>query len=322
MTTLQSSQRDVHCHSSLTKNLGVVLLLSCILLLHATKNSTILVCGNARENKKSLLMTNNSKTAVCVSGQLRTLTMQTTDENHPKSWGPMRASIPFPNQTVAESIQRNLYPKLNKPDVFMVISTRQTEREPKQGDLSVCEPLRPEGGYLSCSVPLEKPMESLGNESFWNDFRYPNYVGIQGLLQQMKGMYDCYKQIERHSILSGKKYEWIVRLRPDIYVYEFPNIEDLNSVNGIDKKIFNGNRTACCCGNEDSFAIGKYNLMVPFLERLAHLQHGDIFSKGTPFTSESHLLKYMRERGVSLQEHPMIKTCLVKPKYRKQISEP
>lgn len=320
MATLRTSQSDIRCHNSLANHFRVILLAFCPLLFYAILKNIIADCD--RTEKCTIRSNLPLNVAVCVSGQLRTLTMRTTDENHPKSWHPMRASIPYPNQSVAESIQRNLYPKLNKPDIFMVISTRQSEREPKQGDISVCEPLRPDGGYLSCSVPLEKRMESIGNESFWEDFAYPTYVGIQGILQQMKGMHDCYKQIQKHSIATGKKYEWIVRLRPDMYIYEFPSIEHLNSVKNIDKKILNANRKACCCGNEDTFAVGKYDLMGPFLERFVHLQHGEIFSKGTRFTSESHLLKYMKERGVTLEEHPMIKTCLVKPKYRKTLSEP
>lgn len=332
MGTLRTLQTDIQCHNSPSNRFRITLLAFCALLFYIIFKNTITGCQHA-ENSTRPFTTNlntaanlntavNSNTAVCVSGQIRTLTMQTTDENHPKTWQPMRASIPYPNQTVAESIQHNLYPKLNKPDVFMVISTRQSEREPKQGDMSVCEPLRPNGGYLNCSVPLEKPMEYLGNESFRKDFAYPYYVGIQGLIQQMKGMYDCYKQIQKYSIATGKKYEWIVRLRPDMYIYEFPNIEDLNAVKNVEKKILNANRKACCCGNQDTFAVGKYDMMGLFLERFIHFQQGDILQNGTRFTSESHLEKYMKERGVSLEDHPLIKTCLVKPKYRKTISQP
>lgn len=316
----ETSEKDTHCYSSLSTYLGAFFVLLCTILLFATVKIMTTHCENS--GRMSPVSSTKLNTAVCVSGQLRTLTLPLTDEAHTRRWHLMRSTLPFPNQTVAESIQRNLFPKLHDPDVFMTISTREREREPKHGNLSVCEPLRPKGGHLSCAVPLETPYEQMGNETFWNDFIYQNYVGIQGLLQQLKGMYDCYKQIEKHSIVTGKKYDWIVRLRPDIYIHDFPDIELVNSVQNVYKKVLYANTEACCCGNEDTFGMGRYDVMVPYLERFAHLQHGNIFEKGKTFSAESHLVDYMKERGVTFEQHAMIQTCVVKPSYRTTISQP
>lgn len=317
-----TNQSDTRSNNSLSTYFGAILLVFCTVLF-----VTILKYRNEGSHcehtgKSQRTPITNSNTAVCVSGQLRTLTLRPGEQWHPGNWDPMSATIPYANQTVAESVQNNLYPKLHNPDVFMVIATRESEREPKQGNLSVCEPLRPKGGHLNCSVPLEEPLETLGNYSFWDDFANPYYVGIQGVIQQMKGMYDCYKQIQKHSIATGKKYEWIIRLRPDMYVYQFPDIDELNKVEDIEKKILYANKTACCCGNEDTFAVGKYDLMSMFLERFVHMEHVDVFQKGRGYSSESHLMDYMAERGVSMVEHGPIQTCIIKPTYRSSISQP
>lgn len=294
-----------------------IVIISPILIITVV-TSTISILEN---DKKKLfndewLSSKGLSTAVCVSGQLRSLTMLPTNKYHPKSWDPMSASIPFPNQSVAQSIQNNLYPKLNNPDVFMSISTQQTKREPNKGDLKACEPLRPRGGYLGCEVPMEKEVETVGNESFWKDFSNPSRKSIKGFLQQLKGMYDCYKMIERHSILRGKTYDWIVRLRPDMYIHDFPSIEKLVKEKNIYNTILYSDKGSCCCGNEDTFAFGRYQIMVPLLERIAHIQFVDVFSEGQQFSSETHLVKYLLVKGIQLKEHPTIKACLVKPTYR------
>lgn len=277
-----------------------------------------------RTGQRSGDCSSNSNVAVCVSGQVRTLDMSPSDEFHPKIWKPMRATIPIPNQTVAQSVQKNLYPSLGTPDVFMVISTRGTETEPKAGDMSTCETLRPSGGHLHCSVPVEENVPILRNATFWSTFvrfRRNNFVYVQGLLQQLKGMFDCYKEIERFSLQTGKTYDWIVRLRPDMYIHNFPNLEELKSVADVHKTIFYSNKEACCCGNEDTFAIGKYTIMAPYMERFIHLQQRDLMN-GTTWSSESHLQSYLADRGINLIPHSLIKTCLVKPKNRRNPSDP
>lgn len=256
------------------------------------------------------------RTAVCVSGQLRTLTMLPSNKYHPKSWDPMSASIPFPNQSVAESIQANLFPKLSTTDVFMSVSTRETSREPRRGDLKSCEPLRPRRGLLKCQVQIEEEVTSIGNESYWKYFSNPSTKAIKGFLQQLKGMNDCYRMIEKHINSTGTRYDWIVRLRPDMYIHEFPNIEDLVTERDINRTIFYSSKNTCCCGNEDTFAFGSYQVMVPLLERLVHFQYSNIFSDGEQFSSETHLIKYLNEKGIDLKEHSSIKACLVKPTYR------
>lgn len=110
---------------------------------------------------------NHQRVAVCVTGQLRTLTLDPKDPSYPKAWGPMSTRyLPEANISVAESIQQNLYPKLvattsttTELDVFMYVSTRErNEHEPKVGNLSACMPLRPriKNGNLFCHVVREE----------------------------------------------------------------------------------------------------------------------------------------------------------------------
>ena len=132
--------------------------------------------------------------AVLVTGQVRSL-MSTLNRKwwHYKSWGQQAYTANFmkrkgptmknlkalghpppPFETVADNIQRNVFGHMLGSglgrcgmgfDVFWFLETRETDVEPKVGDTSVCEPLRPQncprcslicharvGGYPSWSI--------------------------------------------------------------------------------------------------------------------------------------------------------------------------
>lgn len=82
------------------------------------------------------------RVVVCVSGQLRTLTLPLDSPDHPHAFRGKTSSYPPPNMTVAESIQKFFFPKLGKPDIFISITSREGPHEPRIGNLSVCDPLR------------------------------------------------------------------------------------------------------------------------------------------------------------------------------------
>lgn len=261
----------------------------------------------------------SSNVAVCVSGQVRTNSMSITDPEYPKNWRPMRTHFPQGNMTVAESIQRNLFPKLKSPDVFMYSSTLETPREPKVGDLSVCEPLRPPGGFLSCSVPKEENITK-SNYDMWNKFTLKQENTSQGLLQQLNGMFECYQAAENHSRTTGKKYDWMVRLRPDGYIVSFPELETLLS-DSFEPTVWYANKTGCCCGNEDWFGVAPMQLMKTYFERFLYLQQVK-WDYPNRWNAELFLKKHLESHGIALKEHPDIHACLVKPKYRSKSSQP
>lgn len=272
----------------------------------------------------NVTISNQSKVgrvAVCVSGQVRTLDLQLDDPRFPKRWIQAYTSRPMANLTVAESIQQRLFPKLGTPDVFMVISTREGPHEPRVGNLSVCEPLRPrDGGLLRCVVKAEKEEELLRNDTLWKHFVFKfthgekhldQYPLMQGLLQQLRGIYDCHIEIERHMAETGIEYDWIVRIRPDYYVMDFPSLEQL-ALDSDGKTVWYANKSVCCCGNEDKFGIGPARLMHAYLQRFAHFQ-GTAWSSAKIWNAEGYLINFLKNKGIALLEHPAIEMCSVRP---------
>lgn len=263
------------------------------------------------------------RVAVCVSGQLRTLTLSPDSEDHPHGYQPMRSILPPPNMTVAQSIQRNLYSKLFNPDVFMHVATRETEHEPTVNDTSVCEPLRPPGGRLFCAVDKEVEVPKL-DTPIWNSFTQKNRRAEQGLLQQMSGLFQCYSMIEKHMLTTGTNYDWIARVRPDNYFHNVPSLESLL----LDSKrptVWYSNPKYCCCGNEDSFGIAPARYMKHYFQRFLYFQQTEweYLKHDKPlWNSESHLQGHLLLNGVLLKKHSDIQICCVKPRHRRRGSDP
>lgn len=266
--------------------------------------------------------------AVCVSGQLRSLNLRPGDKDH-QGWHQVRSSLAEPNESVANSIQRVLYPRLGNPDVFMTVSTRGGKHEPTVGDIKACEPLKAPGGSLKCIVRLEEPIPVYLNDTLWAAFAQIKLQTqarervVQGMLQQLKGMYECYKMIANHEGSIGKRYDWIVRLRPDMYFDSFPSLATL-AADMPGNTVWYANRDTCCCGNEDTFGIGPAHLMSRYLQRFVHLQMRDwwFVQQGVTWSGESFTQFYLEEVGARLEPHPEIKSCIVKPRRRVFSSEP
>lgn len=259
------------------------------------------------------------KVAVCVSGQVRTLTLPINDDDHP-GWFTKQDTSRVPNMTVADSIQKNLFTKLGDPDVFVYISTREGKYEPKANNRSVCEPLRPQGnGKFFCEVPEEKDL-LIANHTMWKTFGWPTERLRQGFLQQMHGLYQCHRQILQHSFDSGDTYDWIVRLRADSYILEFPDLEELART--IEKRtILYSVKKICTSGNEDTFAIGPSFIMRWYFERFLYLQTTE-WKYDEWWNSESFVIQFMKSFKVNMLPHNMIQVCTVKPKHRKAFSDP
>ena len=145
---------------------------------------------------------NTSRTAVCVSGQIRSLNMQPGSPGWPTSWWRQwLAHIPagVEQGTVAETLHTNLFSALDDFDVFMTISTREGEGEPRVGDLSACEPLQPRNplSRLFCEVLPERTLWS--DSQVWSTLYYRTRALQEGLLQQLYGMWHHAAAVQRRT---------------------------------------------------------------------------------------------------------------------------
>ena len=223
-----------------------------------------------------------TRTAVCVSGHIRTLNLKPGSPTWPSllinlpvdspaaQWDVARIKV---GDTVAESLQSNLFSALDEFDVFMSVSTREGEKEPKIGDLSACEPLRPRtpGSQLFCEVIREQERKLFSDSEIWKTFYYSRPALQQGLLQQLYGMYRCSVMIRRHMLSSTSPYDYMIRLRPDMWMHvPMPPIHLIVTENNVikysDPAYYPG-------GNEDWFGVGTSDAMLPYLERYLALQN-------------------------------------------------
>ena len=288
-------------------------------------------------------------TAVCVSGQLRSMNLATGDANFPPDeLNPMitalrahsiagltvvrnplfnfaRCWLPLTMRVwQAQSVQRNLYPAIGKFDVFMSVSTRGTASEPAVGDLSTCEPHRPTHGTLVCEVLKEVPVRVFPAKEVFGHYGYAGqHAQEEGLLQQLHGMHRCAAMIWKHMAQENVEYRYIMRLRPDMGVFAplTANIatflDDRLVIHGVDKGL-------CCCGNEDWFGIGHFGVMMPYLERMYSLQDSmaEYLSQHT-WCAEDSMVWYMQQHfGVEVKTDLPLAGCLVKPRSRRHASDP
>ena len=274
-----------------------------------------------------------SRTAVCVTGQIRSLNLNPSSP----TWPNQRLGIPQKwdfsmmksGPTVAETIQKNLFSALGDFDVFMTISTKGGTREPKVGDMSACEPLRPRksGSKLFCEVLPEskRPLYAEAAGGIWQRFYYSKRPDLQqGLLQQLYGMYQCSTNIKRQVISSGIQYDYIVRLRPDTWFHlPVPPIQSLliskSVIKYSDYMYYSG-------GNEDWFGMGHVDAMLPYLDRYLALQEisADIpwMRSMKTWTAERFLREYLQHTyNITLETDKRIAAGIVKPTTRSNPSD-
>lgn len=275
----------------------------------------------------------SGRVAVCVSGQPRTLDMEVSDKVYPKSWAPMTCgtSNPVAEGPVYRTIQERLFNTLEKKhgfDVFMYVSTtEQGKRWPRVGDETVCSKLKPRNSsnHLLCSV--EKEERRPWNASILSNYSYNDDYGINGLYQQLYGMYKCNEMRKKYTAETGVHYDYIIRLRPDTsFLDTFPDLEHFDFGNGVDEsKIFVADKNLCCCGNEDWFGVGHAHIMDRYLDRILYLPfHAlDNWKLGSWWGAETYLLNFLQTYGpVELVDDPSIKACIVKPLDRHIYGDP
>lgn len=264
-------------------------------------------------------------TAICVSGQLRTLNLRPDDPDFPQAFQPMNTMLTAADmhgKTVAETIVSHLYPSMGRFDVYMSVSTLEGQYEPRVNDTSACESLRPlPPNRLFCEVIRQEELELI-SPAVWQNFFYPGQpVAYQGLLQQMHGQQRCARMIEQQRHV---RYSYAVRLRPDMAILKTtPPIQVmLNNDTAMIKYVAPAH---CCCGNEDAFGVGYFDTMMLYFNRIDALRTSfqNFLASQSHWTSELFLLEYMkRVHNVTLEPESGIVGCLVKPLHRTQYSQP
>jgi hypothetical protein len=268
-------------------------------------------------------------TAVCVSGQLRTLNLKPDAPDFPHRFEPMTTHLTsddMAGRTVAQSIVAHLYPSIGTFDVYMTVSTLEGPNEPKVNDLSVCESLRPAPpNRLFCEVIRQEEL-GLITPKIWDTFYYAGQPLLQqGLLQQLYGQQRCALMMARQQIQERLRYTYAVRIRPDEAILRpMPSIHQLVRADEptLIKMIAH---SVCCCGNEDTFGVGHFHTMQLYFNRIIalHLQESVALLSALPvWTAENFLTEYLQQTyGVRIVGEASIIGCIVKPHSRAHPSQ-
>ncbi len=274
--------------------------------------------------------THRKRTAICVTGQIRTLNMNPTDDQFPTFWEPMfigqdlfiQPNLPqnmdvvkkmtlSNSTTVAQTIQANLFSQLDQYDVYMYVGTGEGKHEPRIGDTSICTSLN----ATKCVVTEDSilPKTPTIRDKIWDTFFYSKDDVLRtGLLKQMYHLEKCNDMV----LQSGIKYDYMIRLRPDMAFARPISPPSLTLLPG---KIRVISKTNCCCGNEDLFAMGTFEDMQVYMNRLRLLNH---YPGEENWSSETFLTWTMKHHGLEYVFDDELYACLVKPKWRKKSSDP
>lgn len=206
----------------------------------------------------------------------------------------------------------------------MSVSTKEGSREPKVGDMNACATLAPKNtARMFCEVIHEDEL-GLITPDVWNTFGYAgNKIAQQGLLQQLYSQQRCAMMIARQSLIENIQYRYAVRVRPDLaFMKPMPSIQTLlaadkpNIVKFID-------HSHCCCGNEDTFAIGHFSAMNLYFNRIVGFHKISLqFLTKKGWAAEDFLVEYLKSNfGIDLIPDRQIVGCIVKPLHRLGVSD-
>ena len=228
--------------------------------------------------------------------------------------------------TVAGTIQRNLYRHLGPFDVFVFVSTRGGAREPAAGDVTSCEPLRPAGelgAHFECVVEAEAELPVFRDSAIWATFHYKSSPTLhQSLLQQLYGLHRCHAMVRRHARRSGVSYSHVMRVRPDMaFLWPFPGLARLDFGPPWAPVVRVVDRRNCCCGNEDTFGVGRAEAMHVYMDRYLALQTmAHEWCNGSGWTAESFVADLLHKTlNASIAGHPAIAGCIVRPADRQEL---
>eukprot|EP00747_Dinoflagellata_sp_TGD_P115093 gnl/TRDRNA2_/TRDRNA2_172068_c0_seq1.p1 gnl/TRDRNA2_/TRDRNA2_172068_c0~~gnl/TRDRNA2_/TRDRNA2_172068_c0_seq1.p1 ORF type:complete len:569 (-),score=79.23 gnl/TRDRNA2_/TRDRNA2_172068_c0_seq1:48-1706(-) len=269
--------------------------------------------------------------AVCISGQLRTLTKVI-----PSTWYDQDGDVPwqkpsstmlarwhafredFVDQaTVAQNILWGLRGIGESFDVFMYVQMAAPLPSAVSRSQGPCMPLSAvqPPGRLFCEVAEERPLRwqeylSKAVSSAYRFLQGPLYQLDRTVLQQLYGMTQCDRMRREHENAADMRYEWIVRLRPDnIFYAPLPRLEVLTKV-----RLANGNAEVFL-GQPlrlhdmyDKFAVGTRDAMSVYLNRLNSLRDAEVEAKllahGQGWEPEDTLRAVLEVHGIQTVSRP------------------
>ena len=186
-------------------------------------------------------MVRRTRTAVCVSGQIRSLNLRPSSESWPR--GSSRDSTSVQDLriislkmrwgSVAENMHRNLFAALDDFDVFFTVSTRGESVSRTESDCDVLRP-RKKGSNLFCHIMSNKTeLNHHVGHKIWSDYALSldddnkNHLEYN-LLDQLKGLHQCSVMIRRRMLDQNIDYDYIIRVRPDMAFFEkMPQISQI-----------------------------------------------------------------------------------------------
>ncbi len=278
---------------------------------------------------------------MCVTGQLRTLSMKPDDPLYPTTWLPQKYRDTPPaeelaGRTVAETVQANFYPGLLAAggdfDVFMVVATRGGPREPAAGDVGACEPLRPpardgaRAPHLHCDVYDEAAAALRGDPigAVWAHYSPPGPPYELQFMQQLYDLWRCMDAVRARERLTGVRYTHVVRTRPDVAWYAplAAPLAALDFGTADAPLVLKTDDNACCCGNDDWFNVGTREVMGRFMDRFLYLNALKHSLFDDVWTAEDYARHTLQRFGAALRAEPMLTGCLLKPSSRVYAGEP
>lgn len=270
------------------------------------------------------------RVAILISGQPRSLGLNSADPLFPTNLDPMTLSEKFPEYrpsgyaAVARSIQENLYQTLSNFDVFFLVEFPEGTPQDIMAErgATYCDLLKPTDSknQLVCDIKIELPVHADHNSVVWANFVYAGQEKlILGLLHQLYGMYQVNKMRKEFELTHAIKYEYMIRLRPDVGVFKsFPSVTTLNFGVRSAPKVLTASK-ACCCGNEDWFGVGRTEVMDLYFDRYLHIQatYNEWVNDSQVWAAEHFVELFIKNRlNASLEFHPEIFACVVKPTNR------
>jgi hypothetical protein len=151
----------------------------------------------------------------------------------------------------------------------------------------------------------------------WSSYGIPGTE--HGLFYQLYGLHRGNEMRKEQEIETGVKYEYILRVRPDGYFMDkFPALETLDFGENPYQNVLFSSFSSCCCGNQDTFGIGRADAMDLYLDRVMLLTMPNLQLFMHQWNAEDFTNIILKRFGnIGLIEAPTIHYCLVKPLSRR-----
>jgi hypothetical protein len=202
--------------------------------------------------------------------------------------------------------------------IFVAIGLKSSEfmeeqTADEQSASDACNGLRPKTAFsfFSCFIYKEELLFHRENP-IWPQYAIKNLE--ESFLQQLYGMLQCLEDVKRREILTGVRFDVLLRSRLDLaYFAPFPNLAALDFGSRAAPKVLIMNKSVCCCGNEDWFGIGHRDVMEHYMQRFLYLQQmPQPRLQERVWAPESFLMNHMEIRNATLVEDSKFSICILR----------